>query len=259
MNSALMNAAPDVPSPARVAQAKSNVIVLTIGWTGSSVLAGLLKAAGFWTGPTHRKNDYDTYENVELIRLNRELMAQLGAGEHYAAQFRQEWIDASAQLAQRIDCTPYATLVAESESHAPWVWKDPRLWLTIRFWHTLLPPGRVKYILLTRSPLQAWVSCTLRRQIQTYGFMKRYNAAIEGSLNDFLLNTGAPSLRLVYEDLQLKPERELERLSAFLDTPVTLEHLRATYNKPLRRRNHGVVDALTACMVYLKNHGERLR
>lgn len=259
MKSALTNAAHGLSSPARITQSRSNVIVLTIGWTGSSVLAGLLKAAGFWTGPTHRKNDYDTYENVELIRLNRELMAQFGAGENYRAHFRQEWIDASAQLAQRIDCTPYATLVAESESHTPWVWKDPRLWLTIRFWHALLPPGRVKYILLTRSPLQAWISCTLRRQIQTYAYMKRYNAAIESSLNDFLLSTGAPSLSLVYEDLQLEPERELERLSAFLDTPVTLDHLRATYTRPLRRRNHGLVDTLTACMVYLKNHGERLR
>ena len=52
-----------------------NVIILTGGLTGSSALAGLLAAAGFWSGEnTFRKRDYNTYENSELIRLNRQLM-----------------------------------------------------------------------------------------------------------------------------------------------------------------------------------------
>ena len=67
-----------------VATRPDNVIILTGGLTGSSALAGLLAAAGYWSGEgTFRKRDYNTYENSELIRLNRQLMQRAGAGEEY--------------------------------------------------------------------------------------------------------------------------------------------------------------------------------
>ena len=43
-----------------------NVIILTGGLTGSSVLAGVLAAAGYWSGEdTFKKRDYNTYENAD--------------------------------------------------------------------------------------------------------------------------------------------------------------------------------------------------
>jgi hypothetical protein len=135
-------------------RAPSNVVVLTIGWTGSSVLTGLLRAAGFWAGhSTIRKRDYETYENAELVRLNRALMEQAGVGEKYAAAFERRWLDDVSIHANSRDLSPYRAFVEDCEGHAPWVWKDPRLWVTIRFWQPLRPRGRVKYILLTRSPI----------------------------------------------------------------------------------------------------------
>src|SRR5690242_9748399 len=56
----------------------SNVIILTSGLTGSSVLTGLIARAGYWTGSQTFKKEYDTFENVELIRLNRDLFAAAG-------------------------------------------------------------------------------------------------------------------------------------------------------------------------------------
>ncbi len=53
---------------------KRNVIILTSGLTGSSVLSGLISRGGFWTGDTHKKEDYDTYENKRLIELNLSLI-----------------------------------------------------------------------------------------------------------------------------------------------------------------------------------------
>jgi hypothetical protein len=47
-----------------------NVVILTVGWTGSSMLAGLLRAAGFWTGTTVRNTDYNTFEKA-LIASSR--------------------------------------------------------------------------------------------------------------------------------------------------------------------------------------------
>jgi hypothetical protein len=46
---------------------RKNVIILTSGLSGSSVLAGLIANAGYWVGDeTFKKDDYDTFENREL-------------------------------------------------------------------------------------------------------------------------------------------------------------------------------------------------
>src|SRR5687768_15981723 len=154
-----------IPSSAAAATAhragRDSVIILTGGLSGSSALAGLLSAAGYWSGEnTFKKRDYNTYENAELIRLNRQLMQRVAVGEDYTKRFAAQAIDDIAALAGQEPDARYRSLVAECESHAPWLWKDPRLWLTIRFWAPLLPWDRVRVLLLSRDALQSWISCT---------------------------------------------------------------------------------------------------
>jgi hypothetical protein len=127
------------------------------------------------------------------------------------------------------------------------------------YWKDLLPANSVKYLLLTRQALQAWVSCTLRRQIQTFGHMRRYNASIESSLRGFLANQGTSHLHVVYEDILLRPERELARLSEFLQVPVTMDDLLAVHSGRFYRKNRGAKDFLKATLIHIKNYSERLR
>lgn len=250
---------------ARVAPVESpsanceGVVILTIGWTGSSVLSGVLRAGGFWTGPTVVKPDYDTYENQELVRLNRQLLAEAGIGERYAQTVESEWPARVERLFERVDVRPFRALAERSQQSAPWVWKDPRLWVTIRFWARLLPKSGVRYILLNRERLQAWVSCNLRRQIQSYGYMKRYSDAVESTARGFLEESGAPWIDLVYEDLLLRPETQLARLSDFCGRRLDILHLKSIYAGSLHRRNRGPGDLLVASLVYAKNYRERLR
>jgi len=243
-----------------VAKRPDNVIILTGGLTGSSALAGLLAAAGFWSGEgTFRKRDYDTYENSELIRLNRQLMQRVDTGEEYATRFLPEAIDRIAALAGVEDPREYRALVEECDAHAPWLWKDPRLWLTIRFWTELLDWSRIRVLLLRRDHMQAWVSCTQRRQIQTYEFARRYNESIQRSLREFLDANSIRYLPVLFEDLIVTPEREVARLASFLDSDITMEHLQSTYDGALYRRPKSLKDAVEAGLIYLKNYRERLR
>ena len=90
-----------------VATRPDNVIILTGGLTGSSALAGLLSAAGFWSGEgTFRKRDYDTYENSELIRLNRQLLKRVGAGEEYTMRFLPQAIGRTQRVEAYLDTHP---------------------------------------------------------------------------------------------------------------------------------------------------------
>ena len=244
----------------RPAGRTDNVIILTGGLTGSSVLAGLLAAAGYWPGErTFRKRDYDTYENSELIRLNRQLMQRAGVGEEYTMRFLPDAIRRIEALAGAEEPGECRRLVADCDAHAPWLWKDPRLWLTIRFWSGLLDWSRIRVLLLRRDHLQAWVSGTQRRQIHTYDYARRYNESIQNSLREFLDANGIRYLPVLFEDLVVTPEREIARLASFLETDVRMDHLRSTYKGVLHRRPKSLRDAVEAGLIYLKNYRERLR
>lgn len=237
-----------------------NVIILTGGLTGSSALAGLLSAAGYWSGEdTFKKRDYNTYENSDLIRLNRQLMQKVSANERYTTRFLPDAITDIERLSGSEDETEYRALVARCESNQPWMWKDPRLWMTIRFWRPLLPWERIKVLLLRRDPMQAWISCTQRRQIQTFDYARRYNDSIQSSLKDFLEAHAIRYLPLLFEDLILNPEREVEKIGDFLELPITMEHLNSTYTGTLYRRPKSYFDAVEAFLIYTKNFRERLR
>jgi hypothetical protein len=102
-----------------------NVVILTVGWTGSSMLAGLLRAAGFWTGTTVRNTDYDTFENAELVRLNRKLLTMAGIGEGYATHFHPGWYARVERLAHTVNRSQFTGFIDECGRHAPWLWKGP--------------------------------------------------------------------------------------------------------------------------------------
>lgn len=243
-----------------VGSGSDNVIILTGGLTGSSALAGLLTAAGYWSGEdTFRKSDYNTYENSDLIRLNRQLMNRVSVGEEYTTVFLPDAIQAIGQLIGHEPVGEYRAFVDDCARHAPWVWKDPRLWLTIRFWHPLIDWSRVRVLLLSRDPVQAWISTIQRRQIQTFEYLSRYNAAIQASLREFLETHGIGYLPVRYEDLVVTPEAEIARISRFVGGDVTLQHLTSSYSGALYRKPKTLRDGIEAGMIYLKNFGERLR
>lgn len=237
-----------------------NVIILTGGLTGSSALAGLLTAAGYWSGDdTFKKSDYNTYENSDLIRLNRQLMKRVGVGEEYTTVFQPQAIrdiEALAGVGSDGECKDF---LARCDGQAPWVWKDPRLWLTIRYWHALVDWRRVRVLLLSRDPMQAWISTIQRRQIQSYRYLCRYNEAIQVSLRGFLESNRIRFLPVQYEDLVISPDQELARIGRFLGRTLSLTHLTATYTGPLHRSPKGWRDGIEAGLIYLKNYRERIR
>src|SRR6478736_2280827 len=94
-----------------------NVVILTVGWTGSSMLAGLLCAAGFWTGTTVRNTDYDTFENAELVRLNRKLLTMAGIGERYATHFHPGWYARVERLAHTVNRSQFTGFIDECRRH----------------------------------------------------------------------------------------------------------------------------------------------
>ena len=237
-----------------------NVIILTNGLSGSSVLTGLIARAGYWTGEqTFKKKDYDTFENQQLVDLNKKLFTDLGFEEDYEMTFDPAYLCPFAETNGRIDDAPFQKFLEELDSHQPWIWKDPRLWLTIHYWKHLLNLDEVRFVHLTRDPLQTWTSVTIRRQIQTLDYLRRYMHGIRDSIREFIADNDLPCLELNYEQILVQPEASVARINEYLGSELTIDDLRAVYRGDLYRKPRDTMDFLKAGLIYLKNYGQRYR
>ncbi|MBB1125371.1 hypothetical protein [Thiospirillum jenense] len=237
-----------------------NVIILTSGLTGSSVVAGLFAQSGYWVGDeTIHKPDYNTWENAELVKLNQQILSETNFTENWTMCFRPNFIDVVTTSALRLDPQPYLSFIEKCAQHSPWIWKDPRLWLTIRYWQTLLDLTQVRFILLTRDPLQSWISMTLRRQIQTFDYARKYEIGINNSLRYFLDKNAFCYIEVEYEQLLLHPTTTLWRINNLIDLSLTVSDLRKTFNGLLYQYHHGMFDFFKAIIIYVKNYWIRYR
>ena len=230
-----------------------------MGLSVSSALTGLMAKAGYWTGDDTFKKEYDTYEKRELIRLNSELLAEANYRKDYTSEFSWSAIKQVSSLQGKVDLTAYRIFLGQCEAHRPWVWKDPRFYLTIRFWANLLNFDQIKFILLTRDQVQSWISQQLRRQVCTYGYSRRYDDGLRQSSVSFLEENRTPYLVLRYDDLILQPEDALASLNRHIDANLTVDDLKAIYTWQLYRKPRSYWDFAKAVAIYLKNYSERRR
>jgi len=239
---------------------RKNVIILTHGWTGSSVFTALIARAGYWTGnSTFEKRDYDTYENSKLIELNRKMLIDLGYTGDHEHEFDPKVVSDLALRASDIDLSPYCEFIDSCNENQPWIWKDPRLTWTIRVWANLMQLDNVAFVILTRDDEQAWISSNLRKHIQSQQFTRRYNKGITDSLKQFLVSRDQKFLEFEFEDLLIEPKMTIDKLNDFLDTSLLMDDLHAVCKQPLYRKSKGFSDKIKAAAIYFKNYSERYR
>jgi hypothetical protein len=241
-----------------MSEAARSIIILTHGWTGSSVFSALFGRAGYWLGDeTVRKTDYDTYENSELVALNRQILQQLAPGLDHEHRFNPHdiaWID---HAAESLDLGPYRDFVVRCSLQGPWIWKDPRLTWTIRVWARVLDLGWTAFLVLTRDDMQAWISANARRHVQSWGFTRQYNHGISASNRRFVEQKRLELLAVSFENLLLEPEVTLARLNQHFGLSLRMSDLHAVCREPLYRSSRGLLDFGEATLVFLKNFAER--
>ena len=197
--------------------------------------------------------------NRELIRLNSALLNAAAYYKDFTSEFSWDAINQVTSLHGTLDLTVYRDFLAKCNEHLPWVWKDPRLYLTIRFWANLLDFEKTQFILLTRDHGQAWISQQLRRQVCTYSYFRHFDAGLRDSLVKFIEKRRTSYLVLRYEDLIVNPEKALAKLNPYLETALTLDDLKAIYTGRLYRMPRSRWDFAKAVAIYMRNYSERRR
>ena len=217
-----------------------------------------MQRAGAWLGDeTFVKPDYDTFENAELVRINNELLERFAAGLNHEHEFTDSHVHQITERALASDLTPLREFMAQCALHSPWLWKDPRLTWTIRVWAEVMDLSSTRFVVLTREPVQAWITANLRRHVQSMTFTKAYNGGITQSNVQFLQQRGLAYLPLSFEDLLVEPDATLQRLNRHLESQLQMADLKAVCRLPLGKRSRGPVDFFKAAAIYAKNYGER--
>lgn len=236
------------------------MIILTGGLAGSSVLTSLLRSSGYWTGEsTVKKSDYDTWENSELVALNNQIFACANFNEDWTLRFRPDYVDSFRSPGSKIDDNLLTSFIRKCDERAPWVWKDPRLWLTIWVWRKHINFNTTVFLVIRRELMQSWISTTIRRQVQTIGHLKRYDAGVHGVIIEFLEQNSAAYVDILYEELICNPESVIGQINDLTNSRMTLENLKSVFRGKLYRKQHGMLALVKASAIYAKNFRRRYR
>ena len=238
---------------------RKNIVVLTSGLSGSSVVTGLLAESGLSTGEkTVFKNNstgvYETYENEQLVKLNESLLKQLGIKLDLSSWYEPDLYDQISTAVSKVDLKPFQAFIDKCyQQEKPWIWKDPRLWFTFGFWKTLLQPETVDIVIMYRNPLPLWVSMINKRQIVNYFSLKNHEKKSRQRLHNILINAGFRVTVMNYDLLISKPSLTLEYLNQSLNLELTVNNLKKIFRGTLGSRTYSIKQLFWACLIYLKN------
>jgi hypothetical protein len=190
------------------------VLLLGMHRSGTSVATRLLVKLGLEPPPDDDLMEADSdnalgyWESKRLTKLNDDILAVLGAS-WYAPPSLSE---ISSRLPELQDRSGEAETVARALLHDGWVWKDPRLCLTLPFWDDLL--GRQHPLLVVHRDPRDIVDSLVRRD----GFSVPHALALweRHTIGALGAGSGRPVHVESYEDLLADPRAWSERVAAFL-------------------------------------------
>lgn len=239
-----------------------NVIILTTGISGSSVITGFLAKSGLWAGNETVFKDnitgkYETYENKKLVELNDSLINAAGVVFDDEARYKVNARDKFNALYAEIDTTKYNKFIEECDSNSPWIWKDPRLFLTIGFWINSLDLSSTRVIVLHRNSYELWKSKVYKRIIYSYRYLKKSEDSTMCELLSWLESNNIAFLSLKYDQFTRDPDSSINRLNKFMGTNLKKESWDAIYRSTSRFSRYK--RTLLAFLIYIKNYKERIK
>jgi hypothetical protein len=239
-----------------------NVIILTTGISGSSVITGLLAKSGFWTGDDTVFKDnitgkYETYENKILVNLNDSLIREAGVEFEGKAYYDTNARDKFNGKYTEIDTSKYNKFIEECNSHSPWIWKDPRLFLTIGFWKNSLDLTNTRVIALHRNSYELWKSQVIKRIIYSYSYLKNSEDKVRHELLNYLESNNFSFISLEYDQFTRDPVTSINKLNKFIGLNLKKENWDEIYRPSSKFSRYK--RTLLAYLIYIKNYKSRIK
>lgn len=239
--------------------ATSNIVVLTTGLSGSSVVTGFLAQKGYWLGDktifkSNASGHYETYENERLVELNDQLLATLDIELNESSWYDADLFERIQKSSKEVDTKEFIEFINYCQQHGKWIWKDPRLWITMGFWGELLQSHDIKYIVISRQPVSLWVSLMNKRQIVSYSKLKISERSSHDRIIRYLVDCDFPNVTINYDTLVEHPKAEIHRLNYFLNSNYTLKTFHDLYKGKVGGKTFSNKNFIKAVLIYIKNY-----
>lgn len=267
LNRRLTTSGPTRPVAAAGAGTPAQVVVLGMHRSGTSALAGALALTGLYAGSDEdfpfadSANPRGYWEHLDVWAIDETLVRMVDRRWQDVTTSDLDRVPAAArdELAARA-----GRLVAALDAHGPWMMKDPRHCLLLRFWLPLL--SHPVAVIVYREPLAVARSVAARDGLtlgEGLALWERYNA---GALAE---SAAIPRVVVAQRDVVERPVATMQRLVAAL-TAAGVSGLVAPDPDELRARidpslvHHRVADgapgpALSSAQVELYARLERER
>ncbi|MCK6485027.1 MAG: sulfotransferase [Phycisphaerae bacterium] len=218
------------------------VLVLGMHRSGTSLLARVVNLCGVPTDPPEllmlasRDNERGYWEPQYLAEINDAILAAHGS----------IWCDPPLEgvsgggIPPALEARMRAAVARWCEAGTSWMWKDPRMPITLPVWRPLM--SEIVALLSVRNPLDVWHSLYRRD-----GFPKAAAFLLWEIHTRSALKTTTDASRLVvhYEDLMDQPRRTVDSIIAFLksagavfEPPPSLDEAYAECVGALRHHQH---------------------
>ena len=158
---------------------------------------------------------------------------------------------------KEIDTAKYNKLLEECNSHSPWIWKDPRLFLTIGFWRNFLDLTNTRVILLHRNSYELWKSLTIKRIIYSYSYLKNSEDKTRDELLNYLESNNFSFISLEYDQFTRDPATYINKLNKFIGANLKKENWDEIYQSTSKFSQYK--RTLLAYLIYIKNYNSRIK
>lgn len=239
-----------------------NVIILTTGISGSSVITGFLAKSGLWTGDNTVFKDnitgkYETYENKKLVKLNKSLFKEAGADFEGKGRYDANAREKFNALYEKTDKNKYNDFIEECNSHSPWIWKDPRLFVTIGFWKNCLDLTNTKVVVLHRNCYELWKSQAYKHIVYSYRYLKNSEDKARHELLNYLESNHFSFISLEYDQFTKDPDTSIDKLNKFIGLNLKKENWDEIYRPTSKFSRYK--RTLLAFLIYIKNYISRIK
>jgi hypothetical protein len=221
------------------------VVVLGMHRAGTSAVTRTVSLLGLDLGEAAELmaprpgNPTGFWEISRLKALNDRLVDALGTDWTAVPPAPLRWAGVEAADSLREEAR---RIFGEVFPRTPWVWKDPRNCITLRFWIEVLEMRPV-VVLAHRNPLEVAQSLHVRDGASIARSLALWERHMHGALT---LAAGLPTLVLRYADLVARPADEYRRIGDFvaaqgidLPAPAAESEVEDFVDQDLR---HAVVD-----------------
>ncbi len=241
-----------LPPPEPVAGGPRRVYVVAgMHRAGTSVVARAVQALGVNLGdrlmsPDQRMNARGFFEDIDLVRIDDDLLAACGADWKNLALLDD--VDWTADTFATVADEASALLAARLSANGAYGCKDPRIARLLPFWQRQFAAAGVAdhYVIAIRHPLSVIDSLTTRDQLDTRRSAWLWLIHLVCAMR---YSAGRPRVVVDYDRMLAAPERELDRMRTALALPLapdaeasTVTFVRDFLSQALRHAEHDPAD-----------------